>query len=144
MQPQLKKCFEGVDKLTFTANLVITHMLSIEGEAVPFKSPVDTSKARGSVEKWLLDVESGMFESIHHVVAEGIKDYAVKDRHEWVLQWPGMVVLVVSALFWTEGSTAALVDGTAETYKDKCTCAHHLHAHVVVACTVLLHCLCCC
>jgi dynein heavy chain, axonemal len=140
VQPHLKKCFEGIAELTFTDDLAITHMLSIQGEAVPFKSPVDTNHAHGSVEKWLLNVEGSMFESIHHVIAEGIKGYAAMDRHKWVLQWPGMVVLVVSALFWTEGSTAALVDGTAKAYSDKCTCACHLHPLFCVDHTVLLCC----
>ena len=180
VQPHLKKCFEGVDRLTFNDSLVITDMASVEGEAIPFKTPVDTNKARGSVERWLLDVEAGMFASIHHVVAQarfpvylslsfslflslfltctfnpdsyawklaslwgtrveqacgvpgwrrsnwrvqGIEAYATKDRADWVLEWPGMVVLVVTALFWTEGATAALLAGEAKAYSDKCTCA---------------------
>ncbi len=64
---------------------------------------MDTNKARGAVEKWLLEVEERMFEAIHDVTARGIVDYAQRPRHEWVLQWPGMVVLVVTAVFWTRG-----------------------------------------
>lgn len=64
-----------------------------------------------------------MFQSVHAAVAAGVAAYATAPRHEWVLQWPGMVVLVVTALFWTEGVTAALRDGTAAAYEKQCTCA---------------------
>lgn len=37
-----------------------------------------------------------------------LQDYVTKPRHDWVLNWPGMVVLVVSAVFWTRGVTDAL------------------------------------
>ena len=60
-------------------------------------------QARGAVEKWLLEVEGGMFDAIHDVTGRGIVDYANKPRCEWVLEWPGMVVLVVTAIYWTKG-----------------------------------------
>ena len=44
-----------------------------------------------------------MYEAIHDVTSRGIQDYATKPRHEWVLDWPGMVVLVVTAIYWTRG-----------------------------------------
>ncbi len=49
-----------------------------------------------------------MFSSIHDVSGRGLADYAARPRHEWVLQWPGMVVLVVTAIFWTRGVEGAL------------------------------------
>jgi dynein heavy chain len=36
---------------------------------------------------------------------------AGKPRHEWVLEWPGMVVLVVTGIFWTRAVEAALGQG---------------------------------
>eukprot|EP00955_Chlamydomonas_euryale_P117752 366496-Chlamydomonas_euryale.AAC.8 len=121
VQPHLKKCFEGVHTLDIDDELVITAMNSVEKERVPFKHAVDTNKARGAVEKWLLEVEAGMFDAIHDVTARGIADYAAKPRSEWVLEWPGMVVLVVSAIFWTRGVTDALAANTAAAYERKCT-----------------------
>jgi hypothetical protein len=44
VQPHLKKCFEGIDKLTFTEALTIEAMNSVEKERVPFKTIIDTNK----------------------------------------------------------------------------------------------------
>lgn len=78
-------------------------------------------QARGSVEKWLLEVEEAMFQSVHHVTSLGIKDYAIRPRNEWVLEWPGMVVLVCTALYWTQGVEGAIQDKSTNAYKEQCT-----------------------
>ncbi|GIL57271.1 hypothetical protein Vafri_12526 [Volvox africanus] len=123
VQPHLKKCFEGISSLTFTPQLVITAMNSVEKESVPFKNIIDTNKARGAVERWLLEVEEAMFSSIHDVTGRGLADYVTRPRHDWVLQWPGMVVLVITAIFWTRGVEKALQDGgeSLKEYESQCT-----------------------
>ncbi len=50
VQPHLKKCFEGVAKLIFDDNYVISAMESEENETVPFIEPISTAAAKGAVE----------------------------------------------------------------------------------------------
>ena len=122
VQPHMKKCFEGIDKLVFEGDkLEITGMTSVEKEKVPFKNKVEPAKANGSVEKWLVEVEAAMFESVHDVTARGIEAYSQTPRIDWIVQWPGMVVLVVTAIFWTEGVTQAIHDGKVVDYGKKLT-----------------------
>jgi len=56
VQPHLKKCFEGIAKLEFSKNLDILKLLSSEGEEIELNQLVATVEARGSVEKWLIQV----------------------------------------------------------------------------------------
>ncbi|MEW5313906.1 MAG: hypothetical protein WDW38_005438 [Sanguina aurantia] len=121
VQPHLKKCFEGVASLEFDSELVIHAMNSVENETVPFRDGVDTKRARGAVEKWLLETEARMFDAIHDVTSRGIQAYAGQLRSRWVLEWPGMAVLVVTAIFWTRSVTQALTDGSTEDVERKCT-----------------------
>jgi len=108
VQPHLKKCFEGINSLRFEANTDINAMLSVEGEVVPFKTKVEPSKTGGAVEKWLVMVEAAMVEAIQDVVQKSFKAFAMTNREDWVIEWPGQVVLVVSAIYWTDDVATAL------------------------------------
>lgn len=68
VQPHLKKCFEGINKLEFDKKLDIHAMFSSEGEKIKFSEIISTSESRGSVEKWLLQVQEIMLMSVRDVV----------------------------------------------------------------------------
>lgn len=107
----MKKCFEGIAKLTFTEDLDVTEMRSSEGEIVPLVDVIQTALARGQVEKWLVELETDMKKSVHNMVAESIRDYPVRPRDQWVLKWPGQCVQSVGCTFWTSEVTQAIIKG---------------------------------
>ncbi|CAG9462898.1 unnamed protein product [Pedinophyceae sp. YPF-701] len=124
VQPHLNKCFEGIHRLDFQPNTDVHGMMSVEGEKVPFRTHVKPKEANGAVEKWLLQVEHSMLEAVKHVTGQSIEAYATTPRKEWVLQWPGQIVLVVTAVDWTAGVEAVFEEGrkgALQEYTDKCT-----------------------
>jgi dynein heavy chain len=72
---------------------------------------MSTGEAKGAVEKWLLQVEKAMLVSVRHTVQNALKAYPSKPREEWVLDWPGQVVLCVGQIFWTQMVEAAISKG---------------------------------
>ncbi len=112
VQPHLKKCFEGIAKLEFDSKLDIHAMISSESEKVKFSSIINTSEAKGAVEKWLLQVQDVMLISVRDVVEAARNAYFNDVRAEWVQEWPGQVVLCVSQIFWTSEVHDSFKTGT--------------------------------
>ncbi|MGH0183081.1 UNVERIFIED_CONTAM: hypothetical protein FKN15_013335 [Acipenser sinensis] len=108
VQPHLRKCFENVARLKFQQDLKITHMYSAEGEEVELFKPVYPS---GNVEDWLLEVEKSMKASVRDNIERSLKEYPKKPRTEWVLSWPGQVVIAGCQTFWTAEVSEALEKG---------------------------------
>ena len=108
VQPHLRKCFENIAKLTFESDLKISEMHSSEGEIVQF---CEELYPRGNVEDWLLEVERVMKQSLKEILCDSLDAYPETERTEWVLQWPGQIVIGGCQAFWTTEVTEALEDG---------------------------------
>ncbi|PRP75973.1 hypothetical protein PROFUN_01689 [Planoprotostelium fungivorum] len=116
VQPHLHKCFENIGKLDFGKDLAISAMMSAEDERITFDKPF---YPKGSVENWLLEVESAMKRTIRQVIEVGLKSYSLENREAWVTEHPGQVILSVSQIEWTKAVTQALPrgrEGLAEVY----------------------------
>ncbi|CAB3257079.1 unnamed protein product [Arctia plantaginis] len=100
VQPHLKKCFEGINKLVLDEEFFISAMISMEGEQVEFLEMISVQAARGSVEKWLVQVEEQMLKAVKSETELSYYDYQNLTRPEWILSWEGMVVLAISQIYW--------------------------------------------
>ncbi|XP_038211341.1 dynein heavy chain 12, axonemal [Zerene cesonia] len=100
VQPHLKKCFEGINRLVFDPEFNISAMISMEGEQIEFLEIISVAAARGSVEKWLLQVEDQMLKAVKSETELSYYDYPNMGRVEWILSWEGMVVLAISQIYW--------------------------------------------
>ncbi|CAE7543696.1 DNAH7 [Symbiodinium sp. CCMP2456] len=102
VNPHMKKAFEGIQSLEFqSADQRITAMMSSEKESVPLVDAVDPHAASGNVEKWLVQVEAAMIQTIRHVCLSSEKDYMERKFTDWLRQWPGQAVIAIFSLFWT-------------------------------------------
>jgi len=109
VQPHLKKCFEGIAKLEFTEKKEIVGMISSEGETVPFDMTIVPADAKGMVEKWLIQVRDVMKSSLVNIVKESVEAYKNTPRKDWVIDWPGQIVLAGSQIYWTAEVEEAIV-----------------------------------
>jgi dynein heavy chain len=111
VQPHLKKCFEGVEKLDFETNLEIRAMVSKETEKVRMSRMINPGEAKGAVEKWMKEFETVMKETVQEQLIKANDAYPRQLRHEWSCQWPGQCVLAVSQIYWTQHVASALAGG---------------------------------
>lgn len=72
------------------------------------------------VEKWLIQVEETMLNSMRMVIKEATEDYPKVDRKKWVLEWPGQVVICSSQIYWTLDSEHAIENGKLGDYLETC------------------------
>ena len=107
VQPHLKKCFEGIDKVNFLDDLSIDRMISPEGEEVILLRKVNP--VGKNVEHWMLELEGMMRTSVREVMRQAIEDYLLTPRPKWMQKWAGMAVLNGSQMHWTKEMEDLLV-----------------------------------
>ena len=64
------------------------------------------------VEKWLLQVQEVMIVSLKDVTTQAVGVYEEEPRVQWVVEWPGQVVLAATSIYWTRDVAAAIRNGT--------------------------------
>jgi hypothetical protein len=69
----------------------VTALCSEEGEKLPLTHPFNPGEAKGNVEKWFIQAEQAMRESVRDVSGAALAAHAACDRLEWLLAWPGQV-----------------------------------------------------
>ncbi|RTG86185.1 dynein heavy chain, axonemal [Schistosoma bovis] len=109
-----------ISRLIFTEQQEIIGMTSAESESVPFVTKIHPAKAKGMVEKWLLQVEDVMFSSLRKVIADSVHAYPDILRKKWVLDWPGQVVICVSSIYWTKEVQESIKNNQLTEYHNKC------------------------
>ncbi|EKX31285.1 hypothetical protein GUITHDRAFT_83228, partial [Guillardia theta CCMP2712] len=122
--PHLSKCFEAINDVQFRGktpqelqsgekNLDILAMVSGEGEVVPLATAVepDAERNRGSVERWLLEMETSMRDTLKDIGQRAFEAYKHTARTQFVQEWTGMIVLAADCLFWTKDVEEALRKG---------------------------------
>lgn len=132
VQPHLKKCFEGIAKLTFNEDLEIHQIKSAEDEIVDLVDIISTTAARGQVEKWLIELERAMRKSVKNIIKQAIDAYPIKERTAWILDWPGQTILCVSQLYWTQQIELAMRKGVPGLKKYLNQCEAELNAIILI------------
>jgi len=112
--PHLSKCFEAMNEVKFRGNpeqqkeggkmLDIMSMVSGEGEVVDLSIVVepDADRNKGSVERWLVEMEASMRDTLKEIGHKAIEAYKNQERTKFVQEWTGMIVLAADCLFWTK------------------------------------------
>ena len=106
----MSKCFEGINSVVFSEKQEVMAMVSAEGEVVNFSKKVDVNEGdkKGNVELWLLEVEEQMRQTLFQLIKKCEADFKVTKRTEWVINWPGQVILTVNQMDWTLNAEEAI------------------------------------
>lgn len=89
-------------------------MISAEGERIPLSPPVMPD---GNVEDWMMMVENSMQNTVRETIGRALENLNAETiRKQWVLEWPGQVVIAGSQTFWTADVTLNLQNKTLAAY----------------------------
>lgn len=119
VQPYLKKCFDGIDKLQFSTNLDITACFDPSNERLDFPydkvnhKKINPQDSGGNVEQWLIEVEVMMKKSLAYATDVSMRDHLESDRVEWLQRWQGQVVICINQTLWCTEVEKVLSEGVA-------------------------------
>lgn len=108
VQPHMRKCFDNIVKLKFEPDMRMSEFISAENESVPFREQL---YPKGNVEDWLLEVERVMRVSLREIFDEAVTAYSTMPRTQWVLSYPGQIVIAGCQTYWTTEVTEAIEAG---------------------------------
>lgn len=60
------------------------------------------------VEMWLCQVESLMVKSMRVTIFNCLDSFGSTERKEWMITWPGQIVLCCDCIIWTSHATEAI------------------------------------
>ncbi|KAM3134228.1 hypothetical protein pb186bvf_013648 [Paramecium bursaria] len=114
VQKHINKCFEAIALLEFNPNQEVVAMISAEKEKVNFSKSINVNEGekKGNVERWLLEIENVMIDTLKKIMRASLFDVDSK-RTQWVRKWPAQIVLGVNMIRWTRGSEEA-IDGVSK------------------------------
>lgn len=95
---------------------IVTGMVSMEKERVDFSKKVDVNEGdkKGNVEKWLLEIEGVMIDTLKKITKTALEDDS--KRVQWVKKWPAQTVLGVNMIRWTNKAEEAINNGAVRDY----------------------------
>ncbi|QQP52952.1 Uncharacterized protein FKW44_005260, partial [Caligus rogercresseyi] len=108
VKPHLKKCFEGIASLDFDSDLEVTTIKSEFGEFIPLIKAISTIKARGQVDKWLVELEIQMKESLKAEMIKAVNNYTVENIVAHLDEFPSQGLSVANYVLWTAGVHKAI------------------------------------
>lgn len=129
IQPYMNRCFSGIGRLNMTDEGDVHGIESSAGEQINFTQCVSMVEA-GSIEKWLLEIESQMQTAVRNEVINSYADYVASSRLDWCLRWPQMIVLAVANIFWSSEVSSSMLEQHRDSLQ---TCLRDLQSHLAEA-----------
>lgn len=83
--------------------------------------PFNPEKAGGNVERWLIECEASMRGTLQSICKNAFAAYETTPRVDWIMQWPGQVVLCIGSMYWTHNTAEAIMQGGLPSYESQCT-----------------------
>ena len=111
VQKHINKCFEAINLLQFNEDQEVVGMISPEKEIVPFIKSINVNEGekKGNVERWLLEIESVMRDTLRKICKDALSDCDTP-RTKWVLKYQAQIIIAVNMIKWTHMAENSFID----------------------------------